>query len=137
MSVDLRRFGPENVDGVRGLLAGLYTAVYAGDPVGDPAAFAQRLARQSVLPGWVCAIGYNGGQAIGYAYGHPLPAGTDWWCRTAPHRADEDEREDGTFTFTLAEIGVLPPWRKTGTARRLHDHLLVDRPEQSSPPAPA
>lgn len=126
--MEVRRYDTADTS-LRGLLAALYARVYDGDPVKDTDAFTGRLARQCELPGWVCAVGFADGLAVGYAYGHPLPAGTDWWARTAPHRAGEDALEDGARSFTLAEIGVLARWRKTGTARQLHDAVLTDRPE--------
>ncbi|WP_369213443.1 hypothetical protein [Streptomyces flavofungini] len=36
----------------------------------------------------------------------------------------------GRRTCALSELMVLPSWRKTGTARRLHDALLAARTEE-------
>ncbi|MFK4070432.1 GNAT family N-acetyltransferase [Streptomyces sp. NPDC029674] len=38
--------------------------------------------------------------------------------------------ETGTRTYALSELMVREPWRKTGTARRLHDALLNTRTEE-------
>nr|WP_237535135.1 GNAT family N-acetyltransferase [Streptomyces sp. SID3343] len=130
--MDLRRYTHANAAEARPLLVRLYGDVYTGDPVRDDDAFAQRLAGQTASPGWVGVIEYRDGEPVAYAYGMPLPADTDWWTRTAPHLPVDDDlvREDGARTFTLAEIGVRAAWRGTGLARRLHDVLLHDRPEE-------
>lgn len=129
MSIALRRIDHHGARAVRDLLVDLYTDVYTGDPVSDPDAFAERLARQTASPGWTCVLGYDGGTPVGYAYGLPLPPDTDWWARTAPHLDADVTRETGTRTFTVAELGVQRPWRGTGTARLLHDALCADRRE--------
>ncbi|MER5488406.1 hypothetical protein ABT024_35035 [Streptomyces sp. NPDC002812] len=38
--------------------------------------------------------------------------------------------ETGTRTYALSELMVRAPWRKTGTAKALHDALLTNRPEE-------
>ncbi|MFD0381411.1 hypothetical protein ACFQ2B_00235 [Streptomyces stramineus] len=73
-----------------------------------------------------------------------MPAQHPWWSSTArvalrlparrgqhlvapsPSAAPADiTREDGTRTLRLDETAVLTPWRGTGTARKVHDHLLA------------
>lgn len=38
--------------------------------------------------------------------------------------------EDGTRTMALFELLVRQPWRKTGTAERIHEELLSGRTEE-------
>ncbi|MGP3756790.1 hypothetical protein [Streptomyces sp. IBSNAI001] len=52
--------------------------------------------------------------------------GDRYWQRTSPTPA---ERYNKRPAMALKEIDVRPAWRKTGTARRIHDALLVDRDE--------
>jgi hypothetical protein len=129
MTVELHHFRRDDAPGLRQLLLDLYTDVYVGDPVGDTAAFGERLDRWCTSPTWECVIGYDGQEAVGYAFGSPLPPDTDWWTRTAPHLSLDWMAETGSRTFTLAELGVRKPWRKTGVARRMHHELLAPRTE--------
>jgi ribosomal protein S18 acetylase RimI-like enzyme len=72
------------------------------------------------------------GDLVGFAIGHPLPSGSQWWAQLrGPHRLDTDFlREDGHRTFALNELMVHPAWRGRGFGRDLHDALLVRRTEQ-------
>ncbi|WP_240804280.1 GNAT family N-acetyltransferase [Streptomyces sp. A0592] len=74
-------------------------------------------------PGFVCVMGYDGPTPVGYAYGAPLTEGREWW------RGQLDPVPEKTVTFAVSELMVLPRWRKTGTAERLHATLLHGRPE--------
>ncbi|WP_229871850.1 hypothetical protein [Streptomyces longisporoflavus] len=63
---------------------------------------------------------------VGYAYGNTIEHGDRYWQRTSPPPvAQYTERP----AVALEEIGVSPAWRGTGTARRIHDVLLVGRSE--------
>ncbi|MFJ8255400.1 hypothetical protein [Streptomyces sp. NPDC094466] len=54
------------------------------------------------------------------------------WCggELLTHVPAESITETGTRTYALSELMVREPWRRTGTARHLHDTLLTHRPEQ-------
>lgn len=89
--------------------------------------FSERLARHAGEPGWEVVIGYNADEPVGYAYGNTLATDDRWWTRMAtplPHGFTD------ISTMALKEIGVRPPWRGTGTARRIHDELLSQRTEK-------
>ncbi|MGW4380113.1 GNAT family N-acetyltransferase [Kitasatospora sp. NPDC004531] len=91
------------------------------------AAFTERLDRHRADPGFELVLALDGGRAVGYAYGTTVDAGDRYWRRMA------EPLPDGftdTPVLALREIGVRPPWRGTGTARRLHDELLARRTEE-------
>ncbi|MFZ3475394.1 GNAT family N-acetyltransferase [Streptomyces sp. 4.24] len=132
--IDVRHFTHLQAAELRPLLLEVYAEVYAVEAKSDPFASVERfgagLDGWSRREGWTCAVGYDGGEAVGYAYGAPLPPGAPWWgglLATVP--ADVVE-ETGTRTYALSELMVRAPWRKTGTARQLHDALLNGRPEE-------
>ncbi|MER5757695.1 GNAT family N-acetyltransferase [Streptomyces sp. NPDC002082] len=120
---------------LRPLLLEVYAEIYADAAKTDPFAtverFAQGLDGWSRRPGWTCVVGYaHGHQAVGYAYGAPLPAGAPWWGGLRPEVSPDVIEETGTRTYALSELMVRVPWRKTGTAKALHDALLDNRPEE-------
>ncbi|MFD8261343.1 GNAT family N-acetyltransferase [Streptomyces griseoluteus] len=88
--------------------------------------FGERLDRHGTEPGFTAVLAYAGGQPVGYAYGNTIEHGDRYWQRTSP-------TPQGKYTqhsaVALKEIGVRPAWRKTGTARRIHDALLGTRNE--------
>ncbi|WP_424710473.1 GNAT family N-acetyltransferase [Kitasatospora acidiphila] len=90
-------------------------------------AFAERLDRHAGEPGFEVVLGYDRGEAIGYAYVNALSPDDRWWKRMAePLPAGFT----ALSTVALKEIGVRAPWRGTGVARRIHDALLAHRTEE-------
>lgn len=89
-------------------------------------AYAERLARHAAEPGFEVVIGYDGTEAVGYAYCNTVEPGNRWWKRMDPPLPDHLTAEPAA---ALKEIMVRSPWRGTGTARRIHDELLAQRPE--------
>jgi GNAT superfamily N-acetyltransferase len=67
---------------------------------------------------------------VGYAYGFPLGPATRWWHGWIGDPPAGFTTEDGQRTWAVSEIMVREPWRRQGIARRLHDELLRDRPEE-------
>nr|WP_035956231.1 acetyltransferase [Kitasatospora sp. NRRL B-11411] len=144
MTVEPHRFTTLTAD-VRQALLAAYADVRA--PLLDRPnyrleAFTERLEQHAATPGFTLVLalatgpdapgrgtgGTSGiGTAVGYAYGNTVGPGDGYWQRLA-------EPLPAGFTATpvlaLREIGVRPPWRGTGAARRIHDALLADRPEQ-------
>ncbi|MFE2346629.1 GNAT family N-acetyltransferase [Kitasatospora cineracea] len=150
MTVEPHRFTTLTAD-VRQALLAAYADVRA--PLLDRPnyrleAFTERLEQHAATPGFTLVLalatgrpdtpgpdapgrgtgGTGGiGTAVGYAYGNTVGPGDGYWQRLA-------EPLPAGFTATpvlaLREIGVRPPWRGTGAARRIHDALLADRPEQ-------
>lgn len=129
----LRLHGTEDAAEVRGLLLEIYAEVYkdeADDPFSSVERFANGLDGWSSKPGWSCLIGYDRHHAVGYAYGAPLPENAAWWGGLQTDVPASETAENGSRTFALSELMVLPPWRKTGTAKAIHDALLTTRTEQ-------
>nr|WP_236574056.1 GNAT family N-acetyltransferase [Streptomyces sp. GS7] len=77
----------------------------------------------SAHPGFACVVGYDDGEAVGFAYGAPAAEGQEWW-RDSINPPPTDPR-----TFALSELMVRPKWRKTGVSEKLHQALLGERPE--------
>ncbi|WP_200812418.1 GNAT family N-acetyltransferase [Streptomyces sp. 3213.3] len=91
-------------------------------------AFGERLDRHSTEPGFAAVLAYADGHPVGYAYGNTIEHGDRYWQRTSPTPAEKYTERP---VVALKEIGVRPAWRKTGTARRIHDALLATRDEPS------
>ncbi|MCS0634126.1 GNAT family N-acetyltransferase [Streptomyces sp. LP05-1] len=132
--IDMQHYDHHDAAELRPLLLDVYAEVYAEAAATDPFAsvdrFAQGLDGWSRHPGWTCTVGYDGDQAVGYAYGAPLPPDAKWWGGLLTDVPADIIKETGTRTYALSELMVRAPWRKTGTARRLHDALLTPRTEE-------
>jgi hypothetical protein len=90
----------------------------------------QHLSGHASRPGWEAVVGYDGDKAVGYAYDSPLPPNARWWAGMFTPLSDDLTRETGKRTLALFELMVRVPWRKTGTAHRIHEELLTNRPEE-------
>ncbi|MFJ9691577.1 GNAT family N-acetyltransferase [Kitasatospora sp. NPDC101183] len=128
MGVELRYHG-ELAGQVREDLVGVYAEVRA--PLLHLAnysveAFGERLDRHLDGAGFGLVLAYEGGVAVGYAYGNSVGADDPYWGRMA-----EPLPEGFTEAPVLAlrEIGVRDSRRGTGVARQLHDELLARRGE--------
>ncbi|MFJ4920231.1 GNAT family N-acetyltransferase [Streptomyces sp. NPDC088725] len=126
-AIELRTF--TTLDTVRGDLLDVYADVRAPLlhlPNYAITAFGERLDRHGTEPGFAAVLAYADGHPVGYAYGTTIEHGDRYWQRTSPEpTAKYTERP----TVSLKEIGVRPAWRKTGTARRIHDTFLTTREE--------
>lgn len=87
-------------------------------------AFGERIDRHATEPGFTAVLAYADNQPVGYAYSNTIEHGDRYWQRTSPAPTEKYTERPA---MALKEIGVHPSWRKTGTARRIHD--------TSSPPA--
>lgn len=123
-AVRLRRFGHEDLPVIRQTLLDVHAHAYA-DQLDDE--FNQRFPwfvdHWGGHEGFVCVIGYEGVEAVGFAYGAPAVPGREWW-REHVGRPPAD-----TSTFSISELMVRPQWRKAGIAQRLHEALIGDRAE--------
>jgi GNAT superfamily N-acetyltransferase len=131
-TVSLIRYGHAQFRDVRPTLVSLYADVYAdqlADPFFSVERFEQRLEGYSSRPGWEAVVGYDGGEAAGYAFASTLPEGSAWWTEMLRPLPEEEAKEDGSRTLALFELMVRAPWRGTGLARRIHEELLAGRPE--------
>ncbi|MFG3207347.1 GNAT family N-acetyltransferase [Streptomyces sp. NPDC048192] len=126
-ATDLRTF--TTLDPVRGDLIDVYAEVRAPLlhlPNYAVTAFGERLDRHGIEPGFTAVLAYADHQPVGYAYGNRIEHGDRYWQRTTPPPAQEYTARPA---LAVKEIGVVPAWRKTGTARRIHDALLATRDE--------
>ena len=126
-TVELRTY--TTLDAIRGDLLDVYADVRAPLlhlPNYAVTAFGERLDRHGDEPGFTTVLAYADGHPVGYAYSNTIQHGDRYWQRTNPE-------PPATYTeqpaVALKEIGVRPSWRKTGTARRIHDALLATRDE--------
>ncbi|MER8268067.1 GNAT family N-acetyltransferase [Streptomyces griseus] len=132
--IAIRHYTATHAPALRPLLLDVHTEVYADaartDPFASPDRFAEGLDHWTARPGWTCTIGYDGDQPVGYAYGAPLPPRSRWWSGLLTDVPGDVTTETGTRTYALSELMVREPWRKTGTARQLHNTLLDARNEE-------
>ncbi|MFD6936236.1 GNAT family N-acetyltransferase [Streptomyces goshikiensis] len=125
--IELRRF--TTLDAARGDLIDVYAEVRAPLlhlPNYNVTTFGERLDRHGVEPGFVAVLAYADGHPVGYAYGNRIEHGDRYWQRTTP---EPPSRFTENPALAIKEIGVRPSWRKTGTARRIHDALLLSSDE--------
>lgn len=118
------------LDPVRGDLLDVYAEVRAPLlhlPNYAVHAFGERLDRHGAGPEFTAVIAYADGQPVGYAYSNTIRHGDRYWQRTTP---EPPEKYTEHPVVALKELGVVAAWRKTGTARSLHDALLAthDKP---------
>ncbi|GAA2284702.1 hypothetical protein GCM10010415_63260 [Streptomyces atrovirens] len=126
-AIDLRTFA--TLDPVRSDLLDVYADVRAPLlhlPNYAVTAFGERLDRHATEPGFTVVLAYSDGHPVGYAYSNTIEHGDRYWQRTSPTPSEKYTKHP---TVALKEIGVRPAWRKTGTARRIHDTLLATRAE--------
>ncbi|MGW1977235.1 GNAT family N-acetyltransferase [Streptomyces sp. NPDC001889] len=122
-TIELRTF--TTLAPVRGDLLDVYADVRA-PPLHLPnyavTTFGERLDRHGTEPGFVAVLAYADDEPVGYAYANTIERGDRYWQRTTPEPAEKYTERPA---LALKEIGVRPAWRKTGTARRIHDALLA------------
>lgn len=122
-AVELRRFTHKDLPTIRQTLLDVHADAYADDMTEFDERFPWFVDHWGGNPGYVCVIGYEGGEPVGFAYGAPAAEGREWW------REHLAEPPADASTFAVSELMVRPRWRKTGTAERLHEALIADRPE--------
>jgi len=130
--MELRRYGVEQLDDIRQTLTDVYAEVYAdrlSDPFFSIERFEQRLDGHVSRSGWEVVVGWVVDTPVGYAYGSPL-TGPRWWAGMLTPLPEQETAENGKRTLALFELMVRAPWRKTGTAHRIHEELLAQRPEE-------
>lgn len=126
--IDLRQF--TTLDGAREDLIDVYAEVRAPLlhlPNYAITTFGERLDRHGTEPGFVAVLAYAEDRPVGYAYGNRIGHGDRYWQRTTPE--PPAQYTEGP-ALAIKEIGVRPTWRKTGTARRIHDALLLNAEER-------
>jgi len=67
---------------------------------------------------------------VGFVFGVTLLSTIVWWSRLLTPVPKKMSAERPGRTFAVIELVVRRPWRRRGIARRMHDLLLRDRPEE-------
>lgn len=118
--MDLRRYDHADAQDVRSMLLDIHDEVYSDDP--DPFHSRERftyfLDLWSSRKNWRCVSGWENGGPVGFAYGSVLAPGGWWQGSTRPLGLRGP-------VFALSELMVLPKWRGTGRAKKIHDALLA------------
>ncbi|UWE13350.1 GNAT family N-acetyltransferase [Actinacidiphila bryophytorum] len=131
----LRRLTRWQAEQQRESFADLYVEAYAGVPgeeFRDRQEFLRRFAEHVQRPEFEFAVA-TGEELMGCAYGFRVSCSGEWWRglgRTLSSREEEltaslEELTASGQVFVLAEMMVLPPYRRQHIATRLVDHLLV------------
>lgn len=110
----------------------LYEAAYVhvlDDPFYATEIFIERKHENLLNPGVTLVVAYDGNEAVGLAFGYPLPADRRWWEVVDTPVANEVTQKR---TFAFNELMVAPRWQRQGIGGRLHDHLLRGRPEEQA-----
>lgn len=121
--VELRHYTHEDLADIRPTLLDVHAEVYADDRDEFHQRFPWFVDHWGTNPGFSCLVGYDHGEPVGFCYGAPGVPGREWW------REHVDPAPERTRTFSVSELMVREPWRKTGTSRLLHHTLLADRDE--------
>ncbi|KOU00159.1 acetyltransferase [Streptomyces sp. NRRL F-5755] len=124
-TLELRHFTHADLPDSRQTLIGVHADVHAARMTDD--AFRQKFPwfvdHWGGNPGFSCVIAYDGGEAVGFAYGAPSAPGREWW------RGQLEPVPEKGRTFHFSELMVRERWRKTGSAERLHRALMEARDE--------
>jgi ribosomal protein S18 acetylase RimI-like enzyme len=110
------------------MLLDIHDAVYEGEEgtFDSRDRFAQFVDGWSGREGWACVVGFDEGQAVGFAYGAPFSPGGWWRGSERPQDLGPEER-----VFALSELMVLRHRRKTGASVKLHEALIGGRDEEA------
>lgn len=125
-AIELRTF--TTLDTIRGDLLDVYADVRA--PLlhlPDYAiTFGERIDRHGSEPRFTAILAHADGHPVGYTFGNTIEHGDRCWQRISPTPAGRYTKRPAA---ALKEVGVRLAWRKTGTARRIHDALLATHDE--------
>jgi ribosomal protein S18 acetylase RimI-like enzyme len=135
VTLTFRRYNAEEARGARDVVQAVYEHAYwqnieSGDAFSQPIAFMGRYDAYASNPLFDLVVAFDGDEPVGQAWGWALGASSRWWEGLESEPEPGFTVEDGTRTFALSEIMVIPSSTGRGIARALHDELLRGRPEQ-------
>ncbi|MFD7405969.1 GNAT family N-acetyltransferase [Streptomyces sp. NPDC059866] len=135
MTVEIRHYTAEQLPEFRQTLLDIHAEVRHRDfgligPFYEVERFDERLSSYASRPGWSAVVGYESGDAVGFAFGVPLGRDTRWWSAMITELPQGYTEEDGKRTVALNEIVVRKPWRGRGIAWQIHEEWLSQRTEQ-------
>lgn len=133
MELETEHFGAEALPGQESTIADLYAETYQDqldDPFQSVERFMERIQAYGRAPGFEFVLGSVQGQTVGLALGYTLQPGAPWWAGLTTPVDPELIEEDGARTFALCELMTQPRWQGEGVGHRLHDELLLKRPER-------
>ncbi|MFJ4683543.1 GNAT family N-acetyltransferase [Streptomyces sp. NPDC088789] len=127
-AMEVKHYGQQDAKSIRTMLLDIHDAAYEGstEAFDSRERFAEFVDGWSSRPGWVCLIGFDEGEPVGYIYGAPFSPGGWWRGSDRPQSLGDQDR-----AFALSELMVLPRWRKTGASLKLHEALLASRDEEA------
>jgi ribosomal protein S18 acetylase RimI-like enzyme len=114
----------------REVLAAAFAEVPYDRAPGDVEDMLARFDRHASKPGFRLVLAVDDGRPVALAYGYRLPANTGWWKDTLEPVPDEVAHEDGSRSFAVFELAVVPDRRRERLGTRVHEKLLEDRSEQ-------
>jgi ribosomal protein S18 acetylase RimI-like enzyme len=126
--VFIRRLSRWQAEQQREDVADVYVEAYRrvhGEEFQDRQQFLETFADDVQRPGFDMVVA-SGGRPAAYAYGFVLDRAGEWWrgLRTDVPWDIEELTVSGQV-FALAELMVLPPFRRGGVATRLVEQLLM------------
>lgn len=132
--IRVRRYDAAGARDIRDTVQAVYERSYgnqiaSGNPFNSVSAFMFRFDCYASNPYLDLVTAYQNGEAIGQAWGWPLAERTGWWSGLLAEPEPGFTREDGHRTFALSEIMVVREYTGRGMGRKLHDELLLARPE--------
>jgi ribosomal protein S18 acetylase RimI-like enzyme len=131
---DIQRYDANSVSSVIPVIGGVYEVVYRESPycegAKDVAEFIEGMPRRAAQPAFRLVVATTDGKPVGFAFGHQLTADTKWWRGATTPLPDSIVREYAGRTFAIIELAVAAEYRQRGTAKAMHDALLVDAKEE-------
>ncbi len=120
--------------GILNELSDIFVQGYAEEPYrfgpSELDIFRARLVDQCGQTGFSLVVARTASMAVGFSFGYTLSAHGAWWLNPLRPLPSELTEEDGSRTFAVLEFVVIPPWRRLGIGRALHDTLLAHRHEE-------
>jgi ribosomal protein S18 acetylase RimI-like enzyme len=122
-TLDLRHFTHDDLAEIRQTIIDIHADAYADDMTEFDERFPWFVDHWGGHPEFACVIAYDGGEAVGFAYGAPANPQREWW------REHLDPAPEKDRTFSFSELAVRKKYRRIGAAERLSRALMDGRDE--------